>query len=174
MNYRTDKYGNKLSCLGYGCMRFPQKLGRIDIEQTEQQILQAIEGGVNYFDTAYIYPGSEAAVGEIFEKNSLRGRFAVFASEQEGREALRTMLRGPRYGSLTILQAMNKYAPASDGNNPGQYARTIANAIKKPLTTRLSSLSDAELDVVINQIRKKEGWKAGQIIDCNANPSKCK
>ena len=108
------------------------------------------------------------------KKNSLRGRFAVFASEQEGREALRTMLRGPRYGSLTILQAMNKYAPASDGNNPGQYARTIANAIKKPLTTRLSSLSDTELDVVINQIRKKEGWKAGQIIDCNANPTKCK
>lgn len=108
------------------------------------------------------------------KKNSLRGRFAVFASEQEGREALRTMLRGPRYGSLTISQAMNKYAPASDGNNPAQYARTIANAIKKPLTTRLSSLSDAELDVVINQIRKKEGWKAGQIIDCNANPSKCK
>ena len=30
----------------------------------------AYENGVNYFDTAYIYPGSEAAIGEIFERNS--------------------------------------------------------------------------------------------------------
>ena len=77
MQYRLDKYGNKLSCLGYGCMRFPQKLGRIDMEQTEQQILQAIEGGVNYFDTAYIYTGSEAALGQILERNGLRDRVYI-------------------------------------------------------------------------------------------------
>ena len=52
MNYREDKYGKPLSILGYGCMRFPQKLGRIDMEETEKQILLAIENGVNYFDTA--------------------------------------------------------------------------------------------------------------------------
>ena len=28
MNYRSDKYGNCLSALGYGCMRFPKKAGR--------------------------------------------------------------------------------------------------------------------------------------------------
>jgi len=32
----------------------------------------AIEQGVNYFDTAYIYPGSEAAIGEIFERLGCR------------------------------------------------------------------------------------------------------
>ena len=69
MQYRQDKYGNRLSVLGFGCMRFPQKLGKIDMLQTEQQIMAAIEGGVNYFDTAYIYPGSEAALGEILQKN---------------------------------------------------------------------------------------------------------
>ena len=72
MNYRLDRYGNKLSILGYGCMRFPKKLGAIDMEATEQQIMLAIEGGVNYFDTAYIYPGSEAALGQILEKNGVR------------------------------------------------------------------------------------------------------
>ncbi|MBQ3141390.1 MAG: aldo/keto reductase [Clostridia bacterium] len=72
MNYRQDKYGNRLSVLGYGCMRFPRKLGAIDLRQTERQILTAIESGVNYFDTAYIYPGSEAALGEILQKNGLR------------------------------------------------------------------------------------------------------
>ena len=77
MQYRLDKYGNRLSVLGFGCMRFPQKLGRIDLEETEVQILQAIEGGVNYFDTAYIYPGSEAALGQILERNNLRHRVNI-------------------------------------------------------------------------------------------------
>ena len=77
MNYRTDKYGNQLSALGYGCMRFPQKLGKIDMAETEKLILAAIEKGINYFDTAYIYPGSEAAVGEILEKNGLRSRVNI-------------------------------------------------------------------------------------------------
>ena len=77
MNYRTDKYGNKLSILGFGCMRFPMKAGRIDLAETEREILNAIEGGVNYFDTAYIYPGSEAALGEILERNGLRDRVYI-------------------------------------------------------------------------------------------------
>ncbi len=72
MNYRTDKYGNRLSILGFGCMRFPMKAGRIDMAETEREILTAVEGGVNYFDTAYIYPGSEAALGEILERNRIR------------------------------------------------------------------------------------------------------
>ena len=77
MQYRTDRYGNKLSILGFGCMRFPQKLGHIDMEETEAEILTAIEGGVNYFDTAYIYPGSEAALGQILEKNGLRDKVNI-------------------------------------------------------------------------------------------------
>lgn len=72
MKYREDKYGNKLSALGYGCMRFQKKRGRIDMQKAERQILCAYQNGVNYFDTAYIYPGSEAAIGEIFEKNGIR------------------------------------------------------------------------------------------------------
>ena len=72
MNYRTDKYGNKLSVLGFGCVRFHKKAGRIDMKETEREILTAIRGGVNYFDTAYIYPGSEAALGEILQRNGLR------------------------------------------------------------------------------------------------------
>ena len=77
MNYRLDRYGNELSILGYGCMRFPKKLGAIDMEATEQQIMLAIEGGVNYFDTAYIYPGSEAALGQILEKNGVREKVHI-------------------------------------------------------------------------------------------------
>ena len=69
MNYRKDRYGNDISILGFGCMRFPRKAGRINMKETEKEIMTAIEQGVNYFDTAYIYPGSEATLGEILEKN---------------------------------------------------------------------------------------------------------
>ena len=77
MNYRLDKYGNKLSILGFGCMRFQRKLGRIDLEEAEREILLAYENGVNYYDTAYIYPGSEAAIGEIFERNGIREKIHI-------------------------------------------------------------------------------------------------
>ena len=72
MNYREDKYGNKLSILGFGCMRFPRKMGVLDFDETEREIVKAYENGINYYDTAYIYPGSEAALGEIFEKHNIR------------------------------------------------------------------------------------------------------
>ena len=37
MQYRTDKYGNRLSVLGYGCMRFTQKAGRVDLEKAREE-----------------------------------------------------------------------------------------------------------------------------------------
>ena len=33
MQYREDKYGNKISVLGFGCMRLTQKNGKIDINE---------------------------------------------------------------------------------------------------------------------------------------------
>ena len=72
MQYRTDRAGNQLSILGFGCMRFDRARGGIDLQKAEKELLAAIDGGVNYLDTAYIYPGSEAAVGEILERNHRR------------------------------------------------------------------------------------------------------
>ncbi|MDR0840254.1 MAG: aldo/keto reductase [Christensenellaceae bacterium] len=73
MQYRTDaKSGNQVSILGYGCMRFPRSRGQIDYEKAEKLLLSAVQNGVNYFDTAYLYGGSEEAVGAIFHKHNLR------------------------------------------------------------------------------------------------------
>ena len=58
MQYRNDKYGNKISILGYGCMRFTNKNGKIDEAKAEEEIMEAYRQGVNYYDTAYVYPGS--------------------------------------------------------------------------------------------------------------------
>ncbi|GHV85003.1 aldo/keto reductase [Spirochaetia bacterium] len=78
MLYRIDKKtGNKLSALGLGCMRFPKKLGGIDIKKAEVIIKTAIEKGINYFDTAWMYPGSEEALGLVLEKNQLRDKVYI-------------------------------------------------------------------------------------------------
>ena len=77
MQYRNDKYGHPLSILGYGCMRFSRKGGAIDVEKTEKEIMAAFRAGVNYYDTAYIYPGSEAALGQIVARNGIRDQICI-------------------------------------------------------------------------------------------------
>ena len=64
MQYRVNvKNNEKLSVLGFGCMRFSKSESDV-----EEQIIHAIENGVNYFDTAYIYPNSEVILGRILSK----------------------------------------------------------------------------------------------------------
>lgn len=77
MNYRKDKYGNDISIQAYGCMRFTSNGGKIDIEKAEKEFMTAYNNGVNYFDTAYIYPGSEVAVGEIVKRNNIRDKINI-------------------------------------------------------------------------------------------------
>ncbi|MCH5208360.1 MAG: aldo/keto reductase [Oscillospiraceae bacterium] len=77
MKYRPDRHGNQISQLGYGCMRFSRKGNSIDFEKAEKEVMLAIEKGVNYFDTAYIYPGSEDCLGRILEKNNCREKVYI-------------------------------------------------------------------------------------------------
>ena len=77
MKYRKNRNGEPVSILGYGCMRFSRKGNSIDLDKAEKEIMLAIEAGVNYFDTAYIYPGSEAALGEILERNHVREKINI-------------------------------------------------------------------------------------------------
>lgn len=68
MLYRTmPKIDEKLSILGFGCMRLPTlKTGAIDKPRAIQQIRSGIDNGMNYFDTAWPYHGgqSEPLLGE--------------------------------------------------------------------------------------------------------------
>ena len=77
MNYRKDKYGNDISILGYGCMRFSKKGAGIDFEKAEKEIMHAISKGINYYDTAYLYPGSEECLGKILAKNNCRDKVKI-------------------------------------------------------------------------------------------------
>jgi predicted aldo/keto reductase-like oxidoreductase len=55
-------------------MRFPRRLTSTDKEKSEELILAAIERGVNYLDTAYVYGDSEVVLGEILRKNKVRSK----------------------------------------------------------------------------------------------------
>ncbi|MCL2531266.1 MAG: aldo/keto reductase [Oscillospiraceae bacterium] len=72
MQYRNNKQGQPLSALGLGCMRFPHSKA-----ETESLILAAIEGGVNFFDTAYLYPNSEKTLGAILAKHNKREKVYI-------------------------------------------------------------------------------------------------
>ena len=77
MIYRDFK-DKKLSLLGFGAMRLPQNAdGSVNEELVADMVKHAMDHGVNYYDTAYVYLGSEAALGEIFEKNEIRDQVYI-------------------------------------------------------------------------------------------------
>ncbi|MDM8299617.1 aldo/keto reductase [Collinsella tanakaei] len=76
MQVRIDpKSGNRISALGLGCMRFPGfALGKPDPRAARAIIERAVERGINYLDTAYLYPGNESAVGAALSQAGVRDR----------------------------------------------------------------------------------------------------
>lgn len=73
VQYRVDpKSGNRISALGLGCMRFPGAPGHPDAKAADAIISRAVEQGINYLDTAYLYPGNETCVGASLERLGLR------------------------------------------------------------------------------------------------------
>jgi predicted aldo/keto reductase-like oxidoreductase len=72
MTYRTHpQNGDKVSILGYGCMRWPMIDDAVDQETTNRLVDYAIEHGVNYFDTApvYLQGQSEKATGIALKRH---------------------------------------------------------------------------------------------------------
>lgn len=85
MTYRTNKAkDDKVSILGYGCMRWPMKKDEegkdiIDQEKVNELIDYAIEKGVNYFDAApvYLQGQCEAATGEALSRHPRESYFVA-------------------------------------------------------------------------------------------------
>ena len=97
MTYRTNpKTGEKVSLLGYGMMRLPQKDGSDDYDQEmiNRQVDYAMEHGVNYFDTspAYCRGLSERCTGIALSRHPRESYFVAtklsnFDPSTQSREA---------------------------------------------------------------------------------------
>ena len=83
MTYRTNKVtGDKVSILGYGCMRWPMTKDSddkdiIDQETVNRLVDHALENGVNYFDTSpvYLQRQSETATGIALKRHPRESYF---------------------------------------------------------------------------------------------------
>ena len=96
--------GEKISALGFGCMRFPEVTvdGKpcVDLDKTDEMLMAAYEGGINYFDTApyYCNSNSEAALGHgvkaFRDKVLLSSKFPTEVAKKPGdfRRQLETTL----------------------------------------------------------------------------------
>ena len=66
----SDNKGN--GTLGLGCMRFPSSLNEV-IDMTDAYL----EAGFNYFDTAYVYGGSEDTLNKALVKRHPRDSYLI-------------------------------------------------------------------------------------------------
>lgn len=94
MEYRLDvRTGKNVSLLGFGAMRLKNNGTSIDMDLAYEQIKCAVDNGINYFDTAYLYGNgsgsNERALGEIIEK--LNCRENIFISTKMNRMVIHSL-----------------------------------------------------------------------------------
>lgn len=101
MTYRVNRHTNdKVSLLGYGCMRWPRKEGskELDQEKINQMVDEAMARGINYYDTAPAYGNSEIALGKAIHKYPRNKYFIAtkmsnFSPSDQSREASLAMYK---------------------------------------------------------------------------------
>ena len=80
----ADYFGKDIPKLGFGLMRLPKKGVIIDVEQTKQMVDMFIEAGFTYFDTAYVYLGSESATKKALVDRYPREAFTLASKLNAG------------------------------------------------------------------------------------------
>ena len=114
-----EKFNASLPRLGYGCMRFPTKDGKIDFEYSKKLIHYAYDNGINYFDTAYNYHGGESEIllGKVltdFDRQSyfLTSKLPVWKVKEEGdaEKLFEEQLKkcNTEYFDFYLLHSLNK------------------------------------------------------------------
>lgn len=90
--------------------------------------------------------------------------FLIFPTADIGFAAIGTLLTGSGYRDLNITQAFERYAPASDGNDPVRYAQDVANAAGVPTATLVRDLNPDQLLLMQQKIREIEGVRDGDVL----------
>ncbi len=112
-----DYFGKEVPKLGFGLMRLPRKDGHMDVEQIKDMVDAFLEAGFTYFDTAYVYEGSEEVARKALVDRHPRNSFtlatklntSVAATEEEARRELATSLErtGAGYFDYYLLHAVS-------------------------------------------------------------------
>lgn len=95
--------------------------------------------------------------------------FLIFPTWEAGYDAIAQLLRGPGYINLSILGAFQRYAPASDHNDPVRYANDVAGALGVPTSTLISELDDDQMAAMQDKITDIEGAVAGDLYDYDSS-----
>ena len=97
---------------------------------------------------------SKGAVGDD-------GRYAVFKTYEEGREAMQSLLfEGKNYRDKTISEAISRYAPPKE-NDTDLYIKRVTDALGVSDSTKLSDLSGDQRATMLDAMQKHEGFKEG-------------
>lgn len=93
------------------------------------------------------------------------GGHAVFPNYNLGEQAMKDLIftneRG--FNSKSILEMLNIYAPAGDGNDPKGYAKFVAARIGVSINTTINSLSPRQKADMIEAMKLAEGFKEGTV-----------
>ncbi len=73
----SDYFGKDTKKLGFGLMRLPKKGLFTDVEQTKKMVDLFMEAGFTYFDTAYVYMGSEETIRKALVERYPRDSYTL-------------------------------------------------------------------------------------------------
>ncbi|WP_246791819.1 TIGR02594 family protein [Burkholderia perseverans] len=103
-------------------------------------------------------PKSKYVLTSIGVGNTASGDFFIFPDYDTGRAEKKALLRR-KYNDMSISDAMQVYAPPSE-NNTEAYIQAICNGTGFARTRVLNTMSDADLDSMMNVMEKHEGYNA--------------
>lgn len=105
MKYRINpRNGDKISALGFGGIRYPK-----EDSEAERLIMEAVEKGINFFDTAYIYmrQRGEKVLGNTFARGGIRQN--VFVSAKMPPYLIRSAKDIDKYFTVEITNLKSEY-----------------------------------------------------------------
>ena len=114
-------FGTEMPRLGFGMMRLPRFEDKsFDVEQVKKMVDRFLASGLKYFDTAFVYQGSEEVVKQAlvdryprdsyFLTTKLNAGTWAAANEEEAKKQLETSLErtGAGYFDFYLLHALGK------------------------------------------------------------------
>ena len=114
----AEYFGKEIFKLGFGLMRLPKNAdGSINVEETSEMVDQFMAAGGTYFDTAFVYNGSEQAIRKALVERYPRESYTLASklmaadrSEEEAKQEIYTSLErtGAGYFDFYLLHALQR------------------------------------------------------------------